>query len=69
LRTDLKPLNIVQPEGTSFTVTEDNGTSTLEWQKWYMRVGFHHREGMVLHDVCTLFVGKEAELTEALDTV
>ena len=51
LRRDLKPLNIVQPEGASFTVTEGEGISTLEWQKWHMRIGFNQREGMVLHDV------------------
>jgi primary-amine oxidase len=51
LREDLKPLNIVQPEGVGFTATEHNGTSTVEWQKWSMRVGFNQREGMVLYDV------------------
>jgi primary-amine oxidase len=53
LRTDLKPLNIIQPKGVSFNVTEGEGTSTLEWQKWYMRIGFNQREGMVLYDVRT----------------
>jgi len=52
LRKDLKPLNIVQPEGASFTITESEGINTLEWQKWYMRIGFNRREGMVLFDVC-----------------
>jgi len=51
LRTDLKPLRIVQPEGTSFSVLEQEGTSVLSWQKWSMRIGFNYREGMVLHDV------------------
>jgi primary-amine oxidase len=51
LRTDLKPLNIVQPEGASFRVTESSGTSTIEWQKWSMRLLFNQREGMVLFDV------------------
>jgi primary-amine oxidase len=53
LRTDLKPLNIVQPEGVSFKVTEREGLSTLKWQKWHMHVGFNQREGMVLYDVRT----------------
>src|SRR6201996_316432 len=54
LRTDLKPLNIVQPEGASFKVTENEGINTIEWQKWQMRVGFNQREGMVLYDVSQL---------------
>ena len=44
-RDDLRPLEITQPEGTSFTL-EGN---LLRWQKWSLRVGFNHREGMVLH--------------------
>ena len=51
LRTDLKPLQVVQPEGTSFTVTEQGTSNVIEWQKWQFRVGFNQREGMVLYDV------------------
>jgi len=51
LRTDLKPLHVLQPEGASFTVTEQGTSTMLEWQKWRMRIGFNQREGMVLHDV------------------
>ncbi|KAI9723695.1 MAG: hypothetical protein M1812_000995 [Candelaria pacifica] len=52
LRTDLKPLNVVQPEGTSFKVTKAGETGEIiEWQKWSFRVGFNQREGMVLYDV------------------
>lgn len=54
VRTDLKPLNVVQPEGASFKVTQVGQTGrVLEWQKWFFRIGFNQREGMVLHDVCT----------------
>lgn len=49
LRTDVKPINITQPEGASFKVYSDN---LVEWQKWRFRVGFTPREGVVLHDVC-----------------
>ncbi|OTB17168.1 hypothetical protein K445DRAFT_316661 [Daldinia sp. EC12] len=49
LRTDLKPINVIQPEGASFKVHADN---LVEWQKWRFRVGFTAREGAVLHDVC-----------------
>ncbi|OAQ89679.1 copper amine oxidase 1 [Purpureocillium lilacinum] len=51
LRSDLKPLNVVQPEGASFTVRSDG---LVEWQNWRFRLGFTPREGAVLHDVCYL---------------
>ncbi|KAI6796595.1 putative copper amine oxidase [Hortaea werneckii] len=51
LRTDLKPLNVVQPEGASFSVTQQDTSSIIVWQKWSFRVGFNQREGMVLYDV------------------
>ena len=47
MRTDLKPLEIVQPEGPSFTV-EGNA---VQWQRWSLRVGFDPYEGLVIHDV------------------
>ncbi|KAG0645046.1 Copper amine oxidase 1 [Hyphodiscus hymeniophilus] len=47
LRTDVKPLNVIQPEGPSFQV---NG-NLIEWQKWRFRLGFNPREGATLHDV------------------
>ncbi len=46
-RTDLKPLEIRQPEGPSFEI---DGYE-LRWQKWTMRLGFTPREGLVLHTV------------------
>ena len=46
-RNDLKPLDIVQSEGPSFEI---NGRE-LTWQKWSMRVGFTHQEGLVLHQI------------------
>ncbi len=46
-RTDLKPIEITQPEGPSFTV---DGWG-VQWQKWSLRVGFNPREGLVLHQV------------------
>ena len=47
LRTDLKPLEIVQPEGPSFEV-EGN---LVRWQKWSMRIGMDPLEGLVLWTV------------------
>ncbi|GAO14022.1 uncharacterized protein UV8b_01895 [Ustilaginoidea virens] len=49
VRSDLKPLNVVQPEGASFTIQPDG---LVEWQRWRFRLGFTPREGAVLHDVC-----------------
>ena len=52
LRTDLKPLRVVQPEGVSFTVENFSEMGRLiRWQKWDFKVGFNQREGMVLYDV------------------
>ena len=52
LRKDLKPLNVIQPEGASFKATKAGETGeVIEWQKWSFRVGFNMREGMVLYDV------------------
>ena len=47
IRTDLKPIEITQPEGASFTVRG----SEVTWQKWHLRVGFNQREGLVIYDV------------------
>src|SRR5581483_8045850 len=47
LRTDLKPLEITQPDGTSFTV---DGYE-ISWQKWRFRVSMHPLDGLVLHTV------------------
>lgn len=47
-RKDLKTLNVVQPDGPSFKVTDD---SLVEWQKWRFRVSFNPREGAVVHDI------------------
>jgi primary-amine oxidase len=47
LRTGLKPLEITQPEGPSFTV-EGN---LVQWQHWSLRVSMDPYEGLVLHTV------------------
>ena len=46
-RTDLKPLEITQPEGISFTVEGNE----LRWQNWSMRLGFNFREGPLIYQV------------------
>jgi primary-amine oxidase len=45
LRDDVAPLQVVQPEGVSYTL-EGN---LLSWQRWSMRLGFNPREGLVIH--------------------
>jgi primary-amine oxidase len=47
MREDLKDLQIVQPDGVSFTVQG----SEIHWQKWSVRASMHPREGLVLHQV------------------
>jgi primary-amine oxidase len=46
-RTDLKPLQVLQPEGSSFNVSGRN----VKWQKWSFQLGWNQREGPVLHNV------------------
>ena len=41
------PLQITQPDGVAFTLDG----RLLCWQNWEMRLGFNHREGLVLHTV------------------
>jgi primary-amine oxidase len=44
---EVTPLEITQPEGVGFTL---DGYQ-LSWQNWQLRLGFNHREGLVLHQV------------------
>jgi len=46
-RTDLKPLEVIQPEGPSFEV---DGWS-VKWQDWEFRISFTPREGLVLNQL------------------
>jgi primary-amine oxidase len=46
-RTTLKPIEITQPEGPSFTL---DGPA-LSWQDWSLRIGFDAREGLTLHQI------------------
>src|SRR5262245_50949306 len=47
LRTGLRPIEITQPDGPSFTLDGQ----TLDWQGWSMRIGFDAREGLSLHQI------------------
>ncbi|EJT99280.1 copper amine oxidase [Dacryopinax primogenitus] len=48
VRTDLKPYIVQQPEGPSFTVSNNN---LIQWQKWRFRIGFNYRDGLVIYNV------------------
>jgi len=44
---EVAPLEISQPSGPGFTLDG----RLLSWQDWQLRLGFNHREGLVLHQV------------------
>jgi primary-amine oxidase len=46
-RTDLKPIEITQPEGPSFQVEGNQ----ITWADWTFRFGFDIREGLTLHQL------------------
>src|SRR6266540_7460244 len=46
-RTSLKPIEITQPEGPSFTLDGDE----VSWEGWRLRIGFDAREGLTLHQI------------------
>jgi primary-amine oxidase len=55
LRRDLKPLEIMQPEGPSFTVDGN----LVRWGRWSLRIAFDPYEGLVLHQVAYDDHGRE----------
>ncbi|KXZ45138.1 hypothetical protein GPECTOR_58g587 [Gonium pectorale] len=65
VRTDLKPLNVVQPEGPSFTVDGN----LVRWHNWSFRLGFNYREGVVLHDVRYSYEGRERPVMHRISLV
>jgi primary-amine oxidase len=44
---EVAPLHISQPDGVSFMLDG----RLLRWQNWELRLGFNHREGLVLHTI------------------
>jgi primary-amine oxidase len=44
---EVAPLHVSQPGGVSFSLAGN----LLRWQNWQLRIGFNHREGLVLHTV------------------
>jgi primary-amine oxidase len=58
LRTDIKPLEITQPEGPSFEVKGHE----VSWQKWNFIIGFNSREGLTLHNISYEDGGKKRSI-------
>ena len=61
-RPPLKPLEITQPEGASFTVDGH----LVRWQNWSLRVGFNYREGMTLNRISYTDAGRERSIANRL---
>ena len=61
-RPPLKPLEITQPDGPSFTLEGNK----LTWQNWSLRVGFNYREGMTLHTITYNDAGRERSIAHRL---
>ncbi|MCU1469380.1 MAG: Amine oxidase (copper-containing) [Glaciihabitans sp.] len=56
IRPGIKPIEITQPQGPSFTI-DDNGV--LSWLGWQLQVGFDQREGLVLHNISINDAGEQ----------
>jgi primary-amine oxidase len=57
-RSDVKPLEITQPDGPGFEL-DGHG---IRWQNWDLRIGFHPREGLVLHDIAYHDAGERRQI-------
>ncbi|KPM53188.1 tyramine oxidase [Frankia sp. R43] len=60
LRDDLRPIEVSQPQGASFTLDGH----ALRWQRWELRVGFTPREGLVLHQIAYVDRGRRRPLIQ-----
>ncbi len=47
VRDDLRPIDLVQPEGVSFRLEGHQ----LTWHEWSLVIGFNPRESLTLHDI------------------
>ncbi|WP_285040227.1 primary-amine oxidase [Plantibacter sp. LMC-P-059a] len=59
-RTTLKPIEITQPEGVSFSIADD----VLSWENWSVRLGFNGREGLTLHHLSYADDGTERSIID-----
>jgi len=64
-RSDLKPINITQPEGVSFKMTGRE----IEWQNWKFHIGFNYREGIVFNNITFNDKGTERPIFYRLSLV
>lgn len=64
-RKNLKPINITQPEGVSFTMKG----RFLEWQNWKFHIGFNYREGLVFNNISFNDKGTERPIFYRLSLV
>jgi primary-amine oxidase len=55
IRSDIRPIEITQPDGPSFVLDGHE----IRWQKWHLVIGYTPREGLVLHRVRYLDGGRE----------
>ncbi len=62
---EVAPLEISQPHGTGLALDGHQ----LSWQNWRLRLGFNHREGLVLHQVGWLDRGAGGPGRERLRSV
>lgn len=46
-RTDLKQIDVVQPDGVTFAMEGNR----INWHEWSILIGFNAREGLTLHDI------------------
>ncbi len=58
LRPGIKPLQVTQPEGVSFTLQDHRMT----WQNWNFLIGFNAREGLTIHHVRYTDAGRERSI-------
>ena len=58
LRTDLRPLEITQSEGPSFTVTGN----VIDWQRWRLQAHIDPFEGLVISDISYLDGGRRRSI-------
>ena len=62
VRGDLRPYEVVQPEGPSFEV---DGWE-VRWQRWSFRIGFTEREGLVLHTLAYEDAGRKRSIAHRI---
>jgi primary-amine oxidase len=60
IRSDVRPIEISQPDGPSFVLDGHE----IRWQKWHLIIGYTPREGLVLHQVRYQDGGRERSILD-----